>query len=464
MSVSTFNLPVLSQSLPQADSIIQVVDVLGQLNAIAEQMFNKIRDKAETQKRIIDSITARINAASSKANQLKKGNKATVIISPSSYPKQSPTHYQNVFTPLPSKPDLCTLASTVKPTKLGPAEIRDGPSNLNVDLSFSTMDSKPRKLSEPKYVPNAVNSIDELVPFCIEKPKNKKPKRKADIAKRKADIDPFVWDDLMSSVSRDSKIRYIPGYQNLPEAKNIPEQLMPDTAAINITFDKNKEGNIAPSYFFDLPDVGVPPEPVPSQTDKPVVPQPSEPRAAEPKMKTDEPSVPSLPLPTPPAPKQQKIDVEPSMPSLLPPPTPPAPKPAEPRIPMPPPPTLAQPVQEKRISPLPIPPPVSSAPPPPPPPPPQQMMVPQSRMWPEPEPRREHPEDFNTQLQKKIEERRKSMKDPKPEPQRRIPAAPKQESFQDQLKKIISERRESMIEDETEERKRKKQEDDEWSQ
>jgi hypothetical protein len=300
-----------------------------------------------------------------------------------------------------------------------------------------------------------------LVPFCIEKPKNKKPKS----PKRKADIDPFVWDDLMSSVSRDSKLRYIPGYQNLPEAKNIPDQLMPDTAAINISFDdKNTEGNIAPSYFFNLPDVGVPPEPVPSQTDKPVAPPPSEPRVAEPKMKTDEPSVPTLPLPTPPAPKHQKIDVEPSVPSLLPPPTPPAPKKAEPRIPMPPP-TLAQPVQEKLVSPpLPIPPPpsVSSAPPPPPPPP--QTMVPQSRIWPDPEPRREVPEDFNTQLQKKIEERRKSMKEPKPEPQRRIPPAPKQESFQDQLKKMILERRESMIEDESEERKRKKQEEDEWSQ
>jgi len=42
MSVTTYNLPVLSQSLPQADSIIQVVDVLGQLNAIAEQMFFQV--------------------------------------------------------------------------------------------------------------------------------------------------------------------------------------------------------------------------------------------------------------------------------------------------------------------------------------------------------------------------------------------------------------------------------------
>jgi len=318
-----------------------------------------------------------------------------------------------------------------------------GPSNLTVDLSFSTLECKPRKLSESKYVTNAVNSIDQLVPFCIEKSKTKKLTK----PKKKEDIDSFIWDDLMSSMSRDSQYRYVPGFQNFPQVKNIPEHLMPDSIATNICFEDNiTEKTIAPTLLYNLPDVGVPvSEPVPSQIDKPVPPPQSEPadlqRKAEPE--------PSLPPPTPPAPKSAHFRPEQYQPKL--------PVPA---------------VQEKPISPLPIPAPsgVQSAPPPPPPPPmePKQPTQPESQRGgnQRPEPAQET-EDFFTQLRKKIEERNRQRRVEREEaaPQRQSPKPSQREGedFHNQLLKKILERRESMIEDDAEESRRKKEDEAEWS-
>jgi len=342
--VSVFNLPVLSQSLPQADSIIQVVDVLGQLNVIAEQMFSKLRDKADTQKRIIESITARINAASAKTSQLKGKKQETVVTSPCSYPNQRLSHYQNVFTPLPSKPHLCPLVSPVKPTKVGPKQ--EGPSNLDVDLSFSILDTGPRKLSETKYVPAEIHSVDGLVPFGMGKPKPKKSTK----PKRKDDIDPLIWDDLMFSVSRDSQYRYVPGFQNFPESKNIPEHLMPNSVATNVSFEhKVTDDPIAPTLLLSLPAVGISEissEPaLPTPIDKPPSPEkditqlPSNP-ALPPQMKTEQQTSQQPPYATKEefkkpspiiiSPPEPKLEIEsPQQTGLksIPPPPPPPPKP-----------------------------------------------------------------------------------------------------------------------------------------
>jgi hypothetical protein len=227
-------------------------------------MFLKLRDKADTQKRIIDSITARINAASVKASQLKKASKATVVVSPSAYPISQPTHYKNLFTPLPSKPDLCPLMTPHKP-KLGPV-LR--PSNEEVDLSFSIMEQYPRK-TQPKKTSPVATSIDELVLFGQEKPKVKKSKK----PKKKEDIDPLVWDDIMSSVCRDPQYRYVPGFQNFPSNSNLPDHLMSSKVATNISYEKISKETIAPTLIWDLPLVGIDPVPTPSATLQPNPPQ-----------------------------------------------------------------------------------------------------------------------------------------------------------------------------------------------
>jgi hypothetical protein len=383
-----------------------VVDVLGQLTAIAEQMFNKLRDKAETQKRVIDSITARINAASAKATQLKKTTKATVVVSPSSYPFSQPTHYQNLFTPILSKPDLCKLQST-KP-KLGPI-LR--PSNQEVDLSFSVMEQYPRK--SKKVSPPVASSVDELVLFGQEKPKVKKSKK----PKRKEDIDPLVWDEIMSSsVCRESQYRYQPGFQNFPENSHLPDHLMPSNVATNITFEKISKETIAPTLLWDLPPVGIDSDtpsvtPVPPATPQTPIPADQTRRIK----KEDTETRPTVPLP--PSPTQQTdIEVRPTIP-----PPPPIHR-VEPEIRPPIPPPL--PVQKENTEVIPLPPVpsgiigpgVSNIPPPPPPPPVVRRTVPVPPAVPRPtrNTRIEPQEDLHTQLYARILERRSAMEDEPP--------------------------------------------------
>jgi len=261
-----------------------------------------------------------------------------VVISPNTYPRQSSSYYQNVFTPLPPKPDLCPLYNPYLPKakKMGPSI--EGPSNLNVDQTFSSLEQQPRRLSEVKYMPPGVLSIDELVTFSTEQPKSKKTAK----PKKKEDIDPLIWGDLMSSVSRDSQYRYVPGFQNLPATKNIPDHLMSDSVALNVSFqEKFSEESIAPSHFLSLPDVGLPEPAIPTQTDKPLslekTPQQPEPRIPS---NDDEalqpPSLPPTPITRiPPPPKEE---IKPSSNHIPPPPS----LSAQPRsIPAPPPPPPA---------------------------------------------------------------------------------------------------------------------------
>jgi hypothetical protein len=349
-------------------------------------MFNKLRDKAETQKRVIDSITARINAASAKATQLKKTTKATVVVSPSSYPMSQPTHYQNLFTPLPSKPDLCSLQTPQKP-KLGPVLLR--PSNQEVDLSFSIMEQFPRK-SQPKKGSLPVVSVDELMTFGQEKPRVKKSKK----PKRKEDIDPLVWDDIMSSVYREPQDRYKPGFQNFPENSHLPDHLMSSNVATDITYEKISKDTIAPTLLWDLPPVGVDPV-TPSLTPKtPQLPETPIPPSVSPPPQQTRPTAdtevrPTIPLP-PPSPPQKEMVVRPAIP--LPPPLP---------------------VQKTEVVPLPPGPGVSNIPPPPPPPP---MVRPVPPAVPILTRRRVEPqeEDLHSQLFARILERRSAIEDNEP--------------------------------------------------
>jgi len=107
----------------------------------------------------------------------------------------------------------------------------------------------------------------------------------------------------MSSVSRDSQYRYVPGFQNLPSTKNIPDHLMSDSVALNVSFqEKFSEESIAPSLYLNLPEVGIPEPAIPTLTDKPPSLEKTTPQQPVDGALLPPPSVPSpttLPLPKP---------------------------------------------------------------------------------------------------------------------------------------------------------------------
>jgi len=315
---------VLSQSLPQPDSMIQAVDVLAQLNSIAEQMFIRLRDKAETQKRIIDSITARINTASTKAAQLRKDTgKSTVVISPASYPKQNPTHYQNVFTPLPSKPDIVYPSLYTAPSgkgelnKLKKVSCRrdplfDEPAENDIDLSFSIIEqhqqySVKKNLRKENSHVYPYSSVDELITFGQQSKHVKKQRKPNKPYKNKDDIDPLIWDDFMSTIKRDPGLNFVPGFNNFPVARNLPDHLMAPNVATNISFfnDKTVDNTIAPTLYLNLPEVGI------KDNDKSTLPQPNNqenpvPLSPTPHPNNDSPQlkIQESPGPLPPTPSQ----------------------------------------------------------------------------------------------------------------------------------------------------------------
>jgi len=227
------------------------------------------------------------------------------------------------------------------------------------------MEQFPRK-SQPKNVSHpVVSSVDQLVQFGQEKPKVKKSKK----PKRKEDIDPLVWDDIMSSVCREPQDRYTPGFQNFPDSHNLPEHLMSSNVATNISYEKISKDTIAPTLLWDLPPVGFDPV-TPSVTPQPETPTPPSVIGAndKPIKKEDTETRPTV---------NTTAETEDRPNISLPPPTPPyQEREVRPRIPIPPP-----PVQKTEV-PLPInipPPPVNIPAPPsvniPPPPPPPPMVV-----------------------------------------------------------------------------------------
>jgi hypothetical protein len=258
------------------------------------------------------------------------------------------------------------------------------------------MEQFPRK-SQPKKGSLPVSSVDELVTFGQEKPKFKKSKK----PRRKEDIDPLVWDDIMSSVYREPQDRYKPGFQNFPEDSHLPDHLMSSNVATNITYEKISKDTIAPTLLWDLPPVGV--DPTPSVTPKtPQIPETPIPPSVSPSGQQTRPATadtqvrPSIPLPPPP-PSQIETEVRPSIP--LPPPLP---------------------VQKTEVVPLPPGPGVSNIPPPPPPPmvvrpPPLPPMVvrPVPPAVPRPTRRIVEPpeEDLHSQLFAKILERRSAIEE-----------------------------------------------------
>jgi hypothetical protein len=435
-TVASYRLPVLSQELPQADSIGQVVDVLGQLNSIVEQVFNKLRAKAELQKDRIDSISMRISSASQKAAVLKKKTDSTVVISPASYPVRTISHYHPVFTPTP-EPKVEPL-EPIKKRKFGSVEERK---EVPLDESFVTQAVQREKYNvkrKEEHQVLGVKSVDELLPFDEVRRQVRKI-RKPNKPKTQKDIDPIVWEDFMSKVVKDPAHRYVPVFQNFPTSK-LPDHLMDTKIAKDVIFtEKISNDFLSPTMVLNLPDVGISSDVNPNTTiqndnktpvqETPVAPVTVEPKPSDISLKSKEPDT-TVKIPTPPPIKKE--DTHPLKPLIS---TQDPPLPPPPAVPCPKSQTSEHPEITLTKNEKPLPPPVpsgnSGAPPPPPPPPPVQKPKPPQQPR---EPRQ-----------------------PKNEPPRQ--PTPSEDDLQRELLQIILKRRTDI----SGEKDNKKEDHDEWS-
>lgn len=99
MSVQTYNVPVILPDLRREESIRQIVDALEYLDAVANDIFNRISFRVAENRDQISSINNRINVAQAKIDKLRSNSsKATSVYAPPKYPApQSLLQYQSMF-------------------------------------------------------------------------------------------------------------------------------------------------------------------------------------------------------------------------------------------------------------------------------------------------------------------------------------------------------------------------------
>jgi len=360
---------VLYDTIPPVDSVSQVVDVISQLNSIVDQVFGRIRTRLENEKSRLDSITTRIDVANAKTESLTKRNlTSTVVTSPFFFPVENITPYQPIH--LPNKESFPKPRG--KTSKVGRSSAPVLPLGSFLEEPYFFLDDHRSSKTNPKSIEKAreISSVDDCVVFLekeIKKEKRSNPSRKEKETQKRKKLEPFMWENISSSVLR-SGLRYCPTFnENFPKP-TLPSHLsVPNVAEdVNILKDSNFD-SIAPTLtLLDLPE---PLSPSPSSTlstDRPqeqtkisVAPPPPPPEEQT-KISVAPPLQPSplvtrIPPPPPPPEEQTKISVAPPPPpppeeqnkiSVAPPPPPPQPSPLVTRIPPPPPPP---PVQQPRI-------------------------------------------------------------------------------------------------------------------
>ena len=99
MSAQTYTVPVILPDLRKEESIRQLVDALEYLDAVANDIFNRISFRVGENRDQLTSLNNRINVAQAKIDKLRSSStKATRVFAPPKYPApQSLSHYQSVF-------------------------------------------------------------------------------------------------------------------------------------------------------------------------------------------------------------------------------------------------------------------------------------------------------------------------------------------------------------------------------
>ena len=99
MAVQTYNVPVILPDLRKEESILQVVDALEYLDAVANDIFNRISFRVAENRDQLTSINNRINVAQAKIDKIRNSSsKATRVFASPKYPaKERLDNYLSMF-------------------------------------------------------------------------------------------------------------------------------------------------------------------------------------------------------------------------------------------------------------------------------------------------------------------------------------------------------------------------------
>lgn len=84
--MSQYKIQTIPHNLSKEETIVQMVEILDHLDAITQDAFSRVAKRLEKNHAKLSSISKRIDAASSKVNNLKGDKKAKTVFSSSKYP------------------------------------------------------------------------------------------------------------------------------------------------------------------------------------------------------------------------------------------------------------------------------------------------------------------------------------------------------------------------------------------
>ena len=79
MSTLIYKVPIIHQDLRQEDTIVQIADALGYLNACINDVFHQIDSKVAAQKQHLQSISDRTKVVKNKIEKLRGSKKANKV-------------------------------------------------------------------------------------------------------------------------------------------------------------------------------------------------------------------------------------------------------------------------------------------------------------------------------------------------------------------------------------------------
>ena len=99
MPVQSYNVPVIQPDLRKEESIVQIVDALEYLDAVANDIFSRISFRVAENRDELIVINNRLCVAQAKIDKIRNSSsKATRVFSPPKYPgSENPKNYESVF-------------------------------------------------------------------------------------------------------------------------------------------------------------------------------------------------------------------------------------------------------------------------------------------------------------------------------------------------------------------------------
>ncbi|XP_075894011.1 WASH complex subunit 1 [Nelusetta ayraudi] len=229
-----YSVPLIQPDLRREEAVHQITDALLYLEAISSDIFTRVSDSVEKNRRQLQSITDRIRLAQARVDKIKGSKKATKVFSSAKYP--APDHlqdYSSIFIEA-TDPSSQTRPRHRIQNKLRPFDDK----SLQEKLTYYPVCVSSKKRSEDETeeglgsLPRNISSVSSLLLFNTTE----------NLYKKYVFLDPLAGAVTKTHTTLETE-----------------KEQKPFDAPLSITKREQLERQTAESYFY-VPDLGQVPE------------------------------------------------------------------------------------------------------------------------------------------------------------------------------------------------------------